>query len=147
MDPGHHLSGVRDCLDFQLHQLGTFTFTQTVTTFAGFLSVAVSLASQGLLKDLIGGLLILREDQFAAGDVIIVGNHAGLVEKVSLRVTKLRSLDGELITIPNGSIDVVRNLSSNWSQVNYVIDLSYGVDVNLVLAIMDAVTQDMHQDP
>ncbi len=146
MDPGHHLSGVRDCLDFQLHQLGT-SFTQTVTTFAGFLSVAVSLASQGLLKDLIGGLLILREDQFAAGDVIIVGNHAGLVEKVSLRVTKLRSLDGELITIPNGSIDVVRNLSSNWSQVNYVIDLSYGVDVNLVLAIMDAVTQDMHQDP
>ena len=105
------------------------------------------MASQGLLKDLIGGLLILREDQFAACDVIIVGNHAGLVEKVSLRVTKLRSLDGELITIPNGSIDVVRNLSSNWSQVNYVIDLSYGVDVNLVLAIMDAVTQDMHQDP
>lgn len=130
---------------FQLHQLGTFT--QTVAIFAGFLSFAVSLASQGLLKDLIGGLLILWEDQFAAGDVIIVGNHAGLVEKVSLRVTKLRSLDGELITIPNGSIDVVRNLSSDWSQVNYAIDLNYGVDVNQVLAIMDAVAQDMYQDP
>jgi small-conductance mechanosensitive channel len=130
---------------FQLHQLGTFT--QTLAIFAGFLSFALSLASQSLLKDLISGLLILWEDQYSSGDVIIVGAHAGLVEKVGLRVTKLRNLDGELITIPNSSIDVVRNLSSDWSQVNYTIDLNYHADVDQVLQVMADVAEGLHQDP
>lgn len=130
---------------YQLHALGAFT--QAVAIFAGFLSFALSLASQNLLKDLINGLMILWEDQYAAGDVIIAGEYAGLVEKVGLRVTKLRNLDGELITIPNGWITVVRNLSSQWSRVNYAIDLNYDVDVDRVLAIMGRVANDLHQDP
>ena len=66
---------------------------------------------------------------------------------MGLRVTKLRNLDGELITIPNGSVNVVRNLSSDWSQVNYAVDLDYHVDVNRVLQIMADVANDLYQDP
>ena len=82
----------------RLHQLGTIT--QAVAVFFGLFSFALSLASQNLLKDLIAGLLILWEDQFAVGDVVVIDSEAGLVEKISLRVTQLRNLDGELISIP-----------------------------------------------
>ncbi len=130
---------------YRLHQLGKIT--QVVTILLGFFSFALSLASQDLLKDLISGVLILWEDQYAVGDVIFIGEHAGLVENITLRVTQLRNLDGELITIPNGSIGVVRNLSSEWSQVNYAIEVSYANDVDRVLEVIEATAQQLYQDP
>ena len=118
---------------YRLHQLGTIT--QAVAVFLGFASFALSLASQNLLKDLIGGLLILWVDKYAVGDVIVIGDQGGLVEKITLLVTQLRNLDGELITIPNGSIEMVRNLSSDWSRVNYAIEVSYDADVDRALVL------------
>ena len=112
----------------RLHQLGAIT--QVIAVFLGFTSLALSLASQNLLKDLIGGLLILWVDKYAVGDVIFIGDQGGLVEKITLLVTQLRNLDGELITIPNGSIEMVRNLSSDWSRVNYAIEVSYDADAD-----------------
>lgn len=113
----------------------------------GFLSFAISLASQNLLKDLIGGLLILWEDQYAVGDVITVDNYTGEVETFSLRITQLRNLDGELITIPNGQIDVVKNLSSQWSRVNYAVEVSYDADLDAVMAVINQVARGLAQDP
>ncbi|MFQ6538046.1 MULTISPECIES: mechanosensitive ion channel family protein [Aphanothece] len=130
---------------YQLHRLGAVT--QAVAVFLGFLSFALSLASQNLLKDLIGGFLILLEDQYAAGDVVIIGDQAGLVEQVGLRVTQLRNLDGELITIPNGVVSTVRNLSSNWSRVNYAIQVDVAEDADRVMDIMNAEAQALAEDP
>jgi small conductance mechanosensitive channel len=132
-------------LVYHLHNLGTIT--QIVAVFLGFLSFALSLASQDLLKDLIGGLLILWEDQYAVGDVIIVDGQGGLVENITLRVTQLRNLDGELITIPNRSIEMVRNLSSDWSRVNYAIEVGYDADVEKVMETMETVAQEMYGEP
>ena len=128
-----------------LNQLGTIT--QAIAVFLGFASFALSLASQNLLKDLIGGLLILWEDQYAVGDVIFIGDQGGLVENITLRVTQLRNLEGELITIPNGSINMVRNLSSDWSQVNYAIEVGYNADVERVLEVIEVVAQQLYRDP
>ena len=130
---------------YQLHQLGALT--QAVAILLGFLSFALSLASQNLLKDLIGGLMILIEDQYAVGDVVSIGDQSGLVESVGLRVTQLRNLDGELISIPNGTIDTVRNLSSSWSRVNYALTVSIAADVDAVMALMESVAQDLYHDP
>lgn len=130
---------------YQLHRLGAVT--QAVAVFLGFLSFALSLASQNLLKDLIGGFLILWEDQYASGDVVIIGDQAGFVESVGLRVTQLRNLDGELITIPNGVITTVRNLSSNWSRVNYAIQVDVAEDADRVMEIMNAEAQALSEDP
>lgn len=130
---------------YQLHRLGAVT--QAVAVFLGFLSFALSLASQNLLKDLIGGFLILWEDQYASGDVVIIGDQAGFVERVGLRVTQLRNLDGELITIPNGVITTVRNLSSNWSRVNYAIQVDVAEDADRVMEIMNAEAQALSEDP
>ncbi len=130
---------------YQLHQLGALT--QAVAILLGFLSFALSLASQNLLKDLISGLMILIEDQFAVGDVVCIGDQSGLVESVGLRVTQLRNLDGELISIPNGTIDTVRNLSSSWSRVNYALTVSIAADVDAVMALMESVAQDLYHEP
>ncbi|MEL7038879.1 MAG: mechanosensitive ion channel family protein [Cyanobacteria bacterium J06592_8] len=130
---------------YHLHQLGRIT--QFIAVILGFLSFAVSLASQNLLKDLIGGLLILWEDQYAVGDVIVINSQSGLVEKITLRVTQLRNLDGELITIPNGSVGMVQNLSSEWSRVNYAVEVNYDTDVDRVMEIMAEVAQQMYRDP
>ncbi len=137
--------GLGVILVYNLHKLGAIT--QVIAVFLGFISFALSLASQNLLKDLIAGLLILWEDQYAVGDVIVVDEQGGLVEKITLRVTQLRNLDGELITIPNGSIGVVRNLSNEWSQVNYAIEVGYDADVDKVLAMMEDIAQTLYQDP
>ena len=130
---------------YRLHQLGTIT--QVIAILLGFLSFALSLASQDLLKDLIAGVLILWEDQYAVGDVIYIDDNVGLVEKITLRVTQIRNLDGELITIPNGSIGTVRNLSSEWSRVNYAVEVSYDADVDHVLEVIGATAQQLYQDP
>ncbi len=127
-----------------LQQLGTIT--QAVAVILGFLSFAISLASQNLLKDLIAGLLILWEDQYAVGDVITIGDQGGLVERLTLRITQLRNLDGELITIPNGTIEMVKNLSSEWSRVNYAVEVNYDADVETVIEVMAAIANGMYQE-
>ncbi|ELS01692.1 small-conductance mechanosensitive channel [Xenococcus sp. PCC 7305] len=128
----------------RLHQSGAIT--QALAVVLGFTSFALSLASQNLLKDLLSGLFILWEDQYAVGDVILVGDQGGLVEKITLRITQLRNLDGELITIPNGSIEMVRNLSSDWSRVNYAIEIGYDADVDRALEVIEAVAQQLYGD-
>jgi small conductance mechanosensitive channel len=132
-------------LAYHLQKLGAIT--QIIAVFLGFISFALSLASQNLLRDLINGLLILWEDQYAVGDVILVDDQGGLVEKITLRVTQLRNLDGELITIPNGSIGMVRNLSNDWSRVNYAIEVDYETDVDKVLGLMEEIAEKLYQDP
>ena len=132
-------------LVYHLQQLGAIT--HMVAILVGVLSFALSLASQDLLRDLISGLLILWEDQYTVGDWIVIGEQYGWVEKITLRVTQLRNLDGELITIPNGSIGRVRNYSSEWSQVNYAIEIGYNADVDRVLEVMEAVCQQLYRDP
>jgi small conductance mechanosensitive channel len=71
---------------------------------AGLIGVAVSLASQNLIKDAINGFFIILEDQYALGDVIAVDKVSGLVETMNLRITQLRDSEGRLITIPNSEI-------------------------------------------
>jgi moderate conductance mechanosensitive channel len=83
---------------------------------AGIVGLGISLASQSLIKDVINGCLVLFEDQYVVGDVIRVGNVTGLVEYLSLRSTRIRSAEGNLITVPNSAISIVENLSKEWSR-------------------------------
>ena len=114
---------------------------------AGLIGVAVSLASQSLIKDAINGFLIILEDQYALGDVINVGNFGGLVENLNLRITQVRDAEGRLITIPNSEIKVVANLSSRWSRADLRIPVSYQTDPDKALQLIEKVSLEMEQDP
>ena len=113
---------------------------------AGILGIAISLASQNLIRDIINGFLILIEDQYGVGDVIIVGSVAGFVETMNLRITQLRNEEGRLITVPNGQIAVVENLSKEWSQVDLAIPVGLTADIDQALALVEATAQGMAQD-
>lgn len=114
---------------------------------AGLIGVAISLASQNLIKDAINGFLILAEDQYAVGDVIGVGNVFGLVENISLRMTQLRDTEQRLITIPNSEVKIVSNFSSLRSQADIKIPLSYRVNIDDAIALIEQVSEDFAQDP
>ncbi len=113
---------------------------------AGLIGVAVSLASQNLIKDAINGFFIILEDQYALGDVIAVDKVSGLVETMNLRITQLRDSEGRLITIPNSEIKIVANLSSNWSRADLNIPVAYQADVDKALELINCVAQQMSHD-
>jgi small conductance mechanosensitive channel len=113
---------------------------------AGLLGLGVSFASQNLIKDIINGFFILLEDQYGVGDVVIIGEVAGFVENMNLRITQLRNEEGRLITIPNNTITVVQNLSKEWSRVDLMIDVAHTADIDQALALINHVAQDMTQD-
>jgi len=114
---------------------------------AGLVGVAVSLASQNLIKDAINGFLIIVEDQYALGDVINVGDVGGLVENLNLRMTQLRDAEGRLITIPNSEIKIVANLSSRWSRADLTIPVAYQTNIDQALKLIETVALEMDQDP
>ena len=113
---------------------------------AGIIGLAISFASQSIIKDMINGFLILLEDQYAVGDVITVGEVTGLVENMNLRITQLRNNEGRLITIPNSAIAVVQNLSKDWSRVDIAINVAYGTSPDHALDVICEVAETMYSD-
>ena len=113
---------------------------------AGLAGLAISLASQDLLKDIINGTLILLEDRYAVGDVISVGGITGLVEKMNLRLTQIRDIKGTLSTIPHAAIEIVQNHSKHWSRINFTVEVSCKTDVVQAMAIIKQVAEEMAVD-
>ncbi len=98
---------------------------------AGVLGVALGFGSQSLVKDFLSGLFILAEDQFGVGDVVdLDGTTQGTVEAVSLRTTRLRSVDGTVWHVPNGAIGRVGNRSQHWSRALLDIEVAYDTDID-----------------
>ncbi|MGF1522682.1 MAG: mechanosensitive ion channel family protein [Leptolyngbyaceae cyanobacterium] len=121
--------------------------TRSVLAWGAVLGLAISFGTQSLIKDVVNGCLILLEDQFAVGDVISIKNMAGLVEEMSLRSTRLRNPEGQLITIPNGNIAEVSNLTRLWSRVDFTIEVAYDNDPDKVLAVLNEVAQRLYSTP
>ncbi len=117
-----------------------------VLTSLGFIGLGISLAAQDLIKDLINGMMILLEDQFAEGDVIWVDGRGGLVEHINLRITQLRNTEGSLITIPNSTIRLVENLSNGWSRVDLMIQVAYDTNVDQAIRVIESVAIHMSRD-
>jgi len=102
---------------------------------AGVAGIAIGLAAQNIVKDMLNGVLILIEDQFNVGDTVRLAGLAGTVEAMTLRKTTVRDSDGTLYVIPNSQIATVANLSIGYSvaQVNVSVDFSANPDEVLKL--------------
>ena len=114
---------------------------------AGVVGIAAGLAAQGLIRDYIAGFLIVWENQFAVGDVITVGEHSGMVEHMSFRTTVLRNLEGAVITVPNGEIRVVSNLTRGWSRVALDVNIAYKEDVDRAIGVLRQAAIELASDP
>ncbi len=113
---------------------------------AGVAGLAVGFGAQGLIKDIIAGFFILTEDQFHVGDVIQVAGVSGQVEKMNLRMTIVRDLNGAVHFIPNGEIKVATNLTKEWSRAVLEIGVSYEEDVDRVSHVLTEIGQELADD-
>jgi len=118
-----------------------------VLAAAGIVGVAVGFGAQQLVQDVISGFFILMEDQIRVGDVIETTGRSGLVESVSLRTTKLRDLAGNVHFIRNGKIDVVTNMTKEFSFYLVEARVAYGSDVNGVFAALRDTDAELRADP
>ena len=94
----------------------------------GVAGLAVSLGAQTLIKDYIGGIIILFENQFNVGDDIEMGNVIGTVERIELRATYVRDVQGRLFIIPNGEVRILSNNSREWRNALVDLNLAFGTD-------------------
>lgn len=115
-------------------------------TVAGLASVAVGFGAQNLVRDVITGFYIVLEDQFAVGDTIQVGETTGRVEHLTLRRTVLRDTRGALVTIANGEIRTVSNLSRDWSQAFVDISVAPEAPLAKVMQALEAASAEMRSD-
>ena len=115
-------------------------------TGAGIFGLALSLASQNLIKDAINGFIIIWDDRYAVGDVVDIGTVGGLVENINLRITQLRDAEGRLITIPNSAVEIVSNRSSQWSRADLIIPVAYQTDIDRALEVIHQVAQAIAED-
>jgi small conductance mechanosensitive channel len=120
---------------------------QSVLTGAGVIAIGLGLLLRNLLQDMMQGLLILLTDRYAIGDVVVIPPHDGFVENMSLFHTQLRGIDGQLTTLPNGTINAVENLTRDWSRVNFEIEVAASEDLRAVLALIRDVAEAMRRDP
>jgi small conductance mechanosensitive channel len=112
----------------------------------GIAGLAIGFGAQTLVKDFITGFFILMENQYRVGDVVKIGDHAGLVEKIKLRTTVLRDLQGVVHIIPNGEVQSVRNMTYEWSRVVLDIGVAYKEDVDKVIGVLKDVGKKMRQE-
>jgi len=111
----------------------------------GIAGLAIGFGAQTLVKDFLTGFFILMENQYRVGDVVKIGDHAGLVEEVNLRTTVLRDLEGVVHTIPNGEVQSVNNLTHGWSRVVLNIGVAYKEDVDKVIDVLKEVGKKMRE--
>ena len=115
-------------------------------TLAGLASLALGFGAQNLVRDVITGLYIILEDQFVVGDTIQVGDTVGRVEHLTLRRTVVRDPRGALVTLSNGDIRTVANLSRDWSQAFVDVALSPQHSQEKALQAQEAAAAELRGD-
>jgi small conductance mechanosensitive channel len=114
--------------------------------------VALGFGAQRVVQDILAGFFIITERQYGFGDLIRISNLGsttgivGTVEDVTLRTTRMRTVNGEVVIVPNGQINQVTNLSRDWARAVVDIPLPSTADISRVNAILKAVGEEVYAD-
>lgn len=131
-----------------LMALPEFGFNVTpVAAAAGLASLSIGFGAQHLVHDFINGFFTVLEDQYVVGDIVRIGDVVGRVEHLTLRRTVVRDPQGALVTIPNGEITKVANLSRDWGQVFLDTILASDQPLEEALNTLESVASDFRADP
>jgi small-conductance mechanosensitive channel len=114
---------------------------------AGVLGIAIGFGAQNLVQDFLAGIFMLLEDQYGTGDVINVRNITGTVEAVSLRITRVRDINGVVWHIRNGTIGKSGNESHGWARAVVDFPVPYALDTAEVRGLMERTAVQMYEDP
>jgi small-conductance mechanosensitive channel len=114
---------------------------------AGVLGVALGFGAQNLVKDFLAGIFMLVEDQYGVGDVVTIDGTTGTVEQVSLRITRLRDVNGVVWHIRNGTIKKAGNESHGWARAVVDFPIPYRQEIPLVREVMTRTVDAMWHEP
>jgi moderate conductance mechanosensitive channel len=113
---------------------------------AGVATVVIGFGAQQVVRDYLAGLFMLMEDQYGVGDVIDMGEATGTVEWVSLRVTRLRDVEGVVWWVPNGQVTRVGNQSQQWSRALLDVAVAPDTDINRATQVIQQTADEMWHD-
>ena len=114
---------------------------------AGVIGIAIGFGSQKLVQDLINGVFLLAEDAIAMGDVVHVAGQGGVVEALSIRSIRLRSLDGTVHIVPFSAVTTVSNMTKDFAFAVFDIGVAYGEDTDRVVEVLRALGAEMRAEP
>ena len=119
---------------------------------ATVVGVAVGFGAQRIVQDLLAGFFLVAERQYGFGDVVRISplgtttGISGTVEDVTLRITRLRTVNGEVVIVPNGQIQQVTNLSSDWARAVVDVPVPITADMDRVYEILNRVCDEIARD-
>jgi small conductance mechanosensitive channel len=113
---------------------------------AGVVGLALGFGSQHLVQDIISGFFILLDDEVRVGDYVSTAGKGGIVERVNLRMTVLRDFSGNVHYIRNGQVDIVTNMTKDYSRYVFEIGVAYREDVDEVSDVIKLVDEDLRND-
>ena len=114
---------------------------------AGVAGVAVGLAAQTIVKDVLNGVLILVEDQYNVGDVVTLAGMTGTVDSMTLRKTQLRGFDGTLYIIPNSQVTNVANQSRDFSVSTLNVSVDFSANPDEVIPLLKKIALEVRNEP
>jgi len=119
---------------------------------AAVIAVALGFGAQRIVQDILAGFFIITERQYGFGDLVHLGvpsvpSTMGTVEDVTLRVTTVRTADGEVVITPNGQINQVVNMSRGWARAVLDVPVPASADVNQVSELLRRIGEDAYADP
>jgi small conductance mechanosensitive channel len=123
-----------------------------VVPLASVLGAGLGFGAQQIVGDVLAGIFILSERQFGIGDLIRVGPLAGAqlvegrVEEMTLRVTKLRTSDGDLVSVANGELRQSTNASRDWARMLLIVPLPRHADLDAATARLNALGAAMAEE-
>lgn len=121
--------------------------TTPMLASAGVFGLAIGFGAQSLVRDFVSGMFIITENQYRVGDVVQIGEVEGVVESISIRTTTVRSLNGDLHHVPNGSIIVTTNKTMNFGSINEDITVANGTDLKEIEHIVNHVGEEVAAMP
>jgi small-conductance mechanosensitive channel len=113
---------------------------------AGVVGLAIGFGSQTLVRDVITGVFLLFEDAVAVGDVVQVGGLSGVVEQLSIRSIKLRSVDGSVHIIPFSAVTTVTNMTRDFAFAVLDVSVAYGEDTDRVVGVLKEIGAEIRAD-
>ncbi|MDH3442280.1 MAG: mechanosensitive ion channel family protein, partial [Deltaproteobacteria bacterium] len=114
---------------------------------AAVVGVAVAFGAQNLTRDYFSGFVMLLENQYGVNDIVKIGGVAGLVERITLRMTVLRDLEGVVHFIPHHEMTTVSNLTHGWSRALFDIGVAYNEDTDHVMKVLVDLGKELRRDP
>ena len=114
---------------------------------AGVVGIAIGFGAQNLVRDYLAGIFMLVEDQYGVGDVITVGGATGTVETVTLRITRMRDVNGIVWHVRNGTIEQVGNESQGWARAVLDFPVPYEADLVTIRSLLADAADSMWADP